>query len=1164
MKNSFLPLLEEKIVVFDGAMGTSIQKCNLSSENFWGKDGCNEYLVETNPKVIEEIHASFLEVGCDVIETNTFGATSIVLAEYELEDKPYDLNLKAAQLAKLVASDFSQNGHPRYVAGSIGPTTKLPSLGHISFDDIKNAYYQQVSGLVDGGVDILLVETCQDILQAKAALVAIFEYFEKAGIKLPVMAQITVETTGTMLLGTEVSAALVTLAAYDIDIIGMNCATGPAEMSEHIRVLSAGAPMKLSCLPNAGIPENRSGEAYYKLRPKELALHLRHFAKDLGVNIVGGCCGTTPAHLAKVVEAVKDLTPKKRDPQFLPSVSSLYTSATMQIEPPPVLVGERTNANGSKMFRELLLADNFDAMVTMAKKQVKEGAHLLDVCVAYVGRDEKRDMIEIINRFNTQVTVPLMIDTTEPPVVEEALKRISGKAIVNSVNLEDGEERIKRMLLLCKKYGAAVIALTIDEEGMAKTAQKKFEIAKRIYELAVNKYGLRPEDLIVDTLTFTLGSGDEEFRKAGNETIEALRLIKENLTKVKTILGVSNISFGLSTHARIVLNSVFLHYAIEYGLDMAIVNAKKILPLYKINVKERELCRQLIFDNRKNGFDPLVAIMEYYSKGEGAAKSKEKEKKTPKTLEEALKHRIIDGEKQNLEKDLDKALEKYTALEIINKILLDGMRVVGDLFGSGEMQLPFVLQSAEVMKAAVQYLEPFMEKSEEDNRGTLVIATVKSDVHDIGKNLVDIILTNNGYRVVNLGISCSIETMINSAAKHKANALGMSGLLVKSTVIMKENLEVLNERDIKIPVILGGAALTRRYVEEDLRAIYKGQLAYGKDAFSGLHFMEALTSDLTINKKLEKHPQIEGAESLLGQEAKISATENEQASKEVYKYYRSNGAARSDVKKDVPIPKAPFYGTKIVTNISLDKIFPYINKIALIRGQWQVKRGRLRSTEYEAMLKEKIYPKFEELKQKCKEEAWLQPKVVYGYFHCQSEGDDLIVYKEDEKTEWLRFNFPRQTGSRHLCLADFFASKDSGKIDVIALHAVTVGKRTSEISEKLFKSDNYTDYLFFHGLSVETTEALAEYWHQRIRLELGIADSDSEDIRKLFTQHYQGSRYSFGYPACPNLADQLKLFELLKPERIDIELTETFQLIPEQSTTAIIVHHPEAKYFNIK
>ena len=1175
---SFTQLLQEKIIVFDGAMGTNIQTQNLNADDFGGEqfNGCNEYLVVSKPPAVERVHADFLSVGVDVIETDSFGSASVVLAEYDLQARAHELNFKAAALAKSVAQQFSTPSHPRFVAGSMGPTTKLPSLGHITFSDLSRAYYEQTSGLVEGGADLLIVETCQDLLQTKSALAAIYKYFSDKKIRVPVIASITIETMGTMLMGTEISAALTALAPFDIDVVGLNCATGPKEMSDNVRYLCSASPFPVSCIPNAGLPENIGGHAHYHLTPEEFVQYLGRFVKDLGVSVVGGCCGTRPDHLKQLVAAVGGLSPKKRSPDFVASASSLYISAPLHIDPPPVIVGERTNANGSKKFKELLQSEDYDSMVNMAKEQTKEGAHVLDLCVAYVGRDEVRDMKEAAFRFNTQVTLPIMIDSTEAPVIEQALQLFAGKCIVNSINMEDGEERINKIVPMCKKYGAAVVALTIDEKGMAKTAAAKLDVAKRMHDLSVKKFGMKPGDIIFDTLTFTLGSGDEEFRKAGIETIEGIRLIKREFPEAKTLLGVSNISFGLAPHIRHALNSVFLHYAIEAGLDMAIVNAQKIMPLFKIDERGRELCRQLVFDERKwDGerclFDPLTELMAYYADKKGEAK---KEKRTlGSTVEEVLKNRIIEGDKQNLQADLDEALKSHSALEIINNILLDGMKVVGDIFGSGEMQLPFVLQSAEVMKSAVSYLEQFMEKSENTSKGSMVLATVKGDVHDIGKNLVDIILTNNGYKVYNLGIKQPVENIMRAYEDYKADAIGMSGLLVKSTLVMKENLEVLNERGLTPPIVLGGAALTRRYVEQDLRGLYRGLVVYANDAFDGLHFMEQLKSkgisSFTSKEALPASPDEESEEMLTGSEAKIALILKKETDAGRTIWATANGAegqpaGRSKVSPDAAIPVPPFWGTRVIENIKLDDVFPYVNETALIKGQWQVRKGKKSELDYKQFLADNINPELDRLKRQCKTEKLLDPKVVYGYFPCQSNGNDLIIYHDDRKTERLRFTFPRQNGDRYLCLSDYFASVDSGRMDVVAFHLVTMGACASKHSAQLFASNNYKEYLYFHGLSVESAEALAELWHKRIREELGIAGSDSPDIKRLFSQGYQGSRYSFGYPACPNLEDSTKLFDLLKPERIGVKLSEEFMIEPEQSTDAIIVHHPEAKYFNIK
>lgn len=1179
--NDFLDALKERIIIFDGAMGTNIQSQNLTADDFGGAqlEGCNEYLLISKPEAIEKVHAAFFTVGCDVVETNSFGSTSIVLGEYNIAHLAYELNYKAAQLAKRVASDYSTKDKPRWVSGSMGPGTKLPTLGHITFKDLKAAYSEQVRGLVDGGVDMLQVETCQDLLQTKAALSAIFEYFEQIKRRVPVIAQVTIEIFGTMLNGTEISAALTALEPFPIDIIGMNCGTGPKHMAESIRYLCENAPLPVSVLPNAGLPEVKDGAQHYDETPESFTAQIVHFAKDYGVNIVGGCCGTTPAHLKMVVEAMQGVTPKQRDAKLIPSASSIYSQQPYVQDNSFLIVGERVNASGSKKMRDLLNAEDWDGLISLAKEQEREGAHILDVNVDFVGRDGERDMHELASRLVTNVKIPLMLDSTEWQKMEAGLEHAGGKCILNSTNYEDGEPRFAKVLDLAQRYGAAVVIGTIDEQGMARTAAGKFEIAKRAYEQATEKYGIPAHDIFFDPLALPISTGIEEDRRNALETIEAIKRIKAELPGCFTILGVSNISFGLNPASRVVLNSVFLHDAVEAGLDAAIVNASKIIPLNRIGERERDVARQLIYDQRQfEGdictYDPLGEFTKLF---EGVSVKSNKKDTSHLPVEERLKNHIIDGEKIGLEDQLKIALEKYSALDIINNILLDGMKVVGDLFGSGQMQLPFVLQSAEVMKAAVRFLEPFMEKKGGATaKGTMVLATVKGDVHDIGKNLVDIILTNNGYKVINLGIKQPIENILSAYEEHGADAIGMSGLLVKSTLIMRENLELMNERGINVPVVLGGAALTRRYVEDDLRSIYTGTLFYAKDAFAGLHTMDELTGGASGDGKAAQDSAkaavmagangdgtADEAEDLIGEEAKLGIRKPAKPRAVVQAAGDTTHTQRSSVRSDVPTPRAPFYGSRVVEGIPLDEVFAFVNETALFKGQWQFKQGRKSAEEYRAFVAEHVRPIYDELKERSKNKELLTPRVVYGYFPCQSAGNDLIIYEDDERTERLRFTFPRQPHGKHLCIADYFAAQDSGRIDVVAFHLVTMGRRASAYSQELFKSDNYSDYLFFHGLSVESAEALAELWHKRIREELGIAGNDAKDINKLFHQGYQGSRFSFGYPACPNLEDQTKLFELLDPARIDVELTEEFQLDPEQSTSAIIVHHPEAKYFSI-
>jgi 5-methyltetrahydrofolate--homocysteine methyltransferase len=1166
----FLQVVQDRVAIYDGAMGTNIQVRQPSVDDFWGKEGCNELLTLSRPDIIRDIHASFFEVGCDVVETNTFGSTRIVLAEYQIEDRTVELNQAAAKLAREVAAQFSTPDKPRFVAGSIGPTTKLPSLGHITFDNMVAAYVEQVSALIAGGVDILLVETSQDILQTKAALAAIFDAMHLAGKRLPVTVQVTLEATGTMLLGTEIGAALTTLEPFDVDVIGMNCATGPKEMNDAVRYLGINSPKHISVLPNAGLPQNVGGHAVYKLQPQELADYHKHFIVDYGVRIVGGCCGTSPDHLKAVVETCANLEPAKRDVKPTGAAASAYTSIPLDLDPKPLIVAEEMNTTTRvEAFRNLVRAQKYDDILALAKRLVADGSHMLDLCCAIVGEDEKGYITSILEKVATRVPAPILIDSTEADVVEEALKRVPGKPIINSINLEDGEKRTSKVLPMAKRFGAGVIALTIDEDGMALTAEKKVAIAKRIFELATKKYGIRPVDLIFDALTLPISTGQEEYRTAGMETLNAVKGIKQELPEVKTILGVSNISFGLDTYARRVLNSVFMHEAVNHGLDMAIVNYSKIYPLYKIPNEEIELARKLIFRDQSNG-EPLSVYMAYFAKREGVKEDEKETEVATLSIEDKLKFSIIRGEKaigdgaarRTLEQLLEEALSNYSPLDLINTVLLDGMKTVGELFGARKMQLPSVLDSASVMKQAVGYLEPKMEKAEGSQKGTIVLATVKGDVHDIGKNLVDIILSNNGYRVVNLGIKQPADIIIQAAQDHKADAIGLSGLLVKSTLEMKYVIQDLERQKLEYPVICGGAALTRKYVEDDLRREYSNAVFYADDAFGGLHIMEDLVSgDGARQERLTEGRTVKQ----FAKAAAASATAVAEAPPATDKI------ERSAVVHDAPnIPVAPFYGTRVKTDFDLREVFQYINETALFKNQWQLKTAS--QQDYARLVEEKFRPILKELEEEVIAKGFLEPKAVYGYFPCQSEGNDIIVYdpsaaKPGEKSsthpkELLRFTFPRQKEGRKLAIADFFSSRTSGTMDVLGLSLVTVGAKASEYTKKLFDSGEYTRYLYLHGLSVESAEALAELHHKRMREELGIAAEDSPRISDLFHQKYRGSRYSFGYPACPNLEDQTKLFKLLRPEEnVGVHLTSGFLLEPEQSTSAIVVHHPQAKYF---
>jgi 5-methyltetrahydrofolate--homocysteine methyltransferase len=1152
--SEFLATLPERVLVFDGAFGTWVQDQGLGPDDFGGAalEGCNERLVLTRPDLIRRMHAEYFDAGVDAVETATFGAFGLVLNEYGIAEETYAINEQAARLAKEVAAGFATPDRPRFVIGSIGPGTRLPSLGQITFAELRDDYEAMVAGLLAGGTDVLLVETVQDLLQCKAAIIGARRAMASAGVEIPIMVQVTVETTGRLLVGSEIGAALTALEALRPDVIGLNCATGPTEMTEHLRYLAQHARTFLSCLPNAGLPSIVDGHTHYDLTPDALAEAHARFLDEFGLNIVGGCCGTTPAHLRAVVERVGTRAPVARTPEFEPSCSSIYSPVTFHQELAYLAVGERTNANGSKKFREAMLEADWDTCVQMARDQVKEGAHVLDVCVDYVGRDGTADMHEIASRFATQAALPLVFDSTEPPVLEAGLQHSGGKAILNSANLEEGEDagkRFDRVMSLAREYGAAVICLAIDEEGQARTAEWKLRVCRRIYDLAVERYGIEPTDLIFDMLTFPLGSGAEDLRRDGIETIDAIRRAKTELPGASTILGLSNVSFGLKPAIRHVLNSVFLHECREAGLDAAIVHAARIMPMHKIDDRARELALDLVYDRRDGDYDPLTELMAVFEGVDAAAVEQEDRSGWP--VEQRLEHRIIDGNRDGLEADLQEQLASRPALSIVNDVLLEGMKVVGDLFGRGEMQLPFVLQSAETMKAAVAFLEPHMEKADAGGKGRVVLGTVKGDVHDIGKNLVDIILTNNGYEVHNIGIKAPLSAFVEKATEVHADAIGMSGLLVKSTLIMRENLEELNTQGLaEIPVLLGGAALTRTYVERDLREVYDGRLFYGKDAFEGLHTMDQLMEGKKAGGLDPDFGRALGGRILPPRRSEMEAERAVTAA-----------AVRSDVASDVEIFAPPFLGSRVAKGTPLDEIAAYINETALFRNQWQFRPDKSLA-ETDADFKERLRPTLRAQLDEAKADGWLVPAVIWGYFPVNADGNDLIVWTDDDRrNERLRISFPRQRSDRHLCIADFFRSVESGDADYAAFHVVTVGERASERERELFAADRYQEYLLTHGLSVEMTEALAELWHRRIREEWGFANEDGPSLAGLFRQQYRGSRYSWGYPACPDLDDQAKLDELLELHRIGVKLTEEFQLEPEQSTSAIIVPHPEAKYF---
>jgi 5-methyltetrahydrofolate--homocysteine methyltransferase len=1143
--------LSRRVVVADGAMGTMLQGFELDLDDFEGLEGCNEILCVTRPDVVRAIHDAYFEVGCDAVETNSFGANFANLAEYDIADRIYELAEASARIAREVADGWSTPDHPRFVLGSVGPGTKLPTLGHTSYATLRDAYQSEVAGLVDGGADAILVETAQDLLQAKAAVIGARRALTAAGSRLPLIAQVTVETTGTMLLGSEIGAALTALEPLGIDMIGLNCATGPAEMGEHLRYLARHARVGISCMPNAGLPVLGHDGASYPLTPVELADAHDVFTREHGIALVGGCCGTTPAHLRLVVERVRGREIASRRPNPEPGSASLYQSVAFRQDTSYLAVGERTNANGSRVFRDAMLEGRFEDCVEVAREATRDGSHLLDLCVDYVGRDGVVDMREVASRFATASTLPLMLDSTEPQVIEAGLECLGGRSIINSVNFEDGEgptSRFARIMPIVREHGAAVVALTIDETGQARTPEHKVAVAERLIETLTQTWGMHESDILVDCLTFTLGTGQEESRRDGLATIEAIRELKARHPDVQTILGLSNISFGLKPVVRAVLNSVFLAECTKAGLDAAIVHASKILPVARIPDDQREVALDLIYDRRREGYDPLGSFLDMFEGVDAQdAKATRAQELAALPLSERLQRRIIDGERVGLHADLDEALQTRPALEIVNDTLLEGMKVVGELFGRGDMQLPFVLQSAEVMKNAVAYLEPHMEKTDDAGKGTIVLATVKGDVHDIGKNLVDIILSNNGYSVVNLGIKQPVSAIIEAAEENDADAIGMSGLLVKSTVIMKENLQELSSRGLadRWPVLLGGAALTRAYVEQDLAEQFAGTVRYARDAFEGLRLMDAL---MGVKRG------VEGAALPPLRQRRVTAV-IDRPEEDV------DPGGRSDVATDVVVPTPPFWGDRLVKGIPLADYADLLDEKATFAGRWGL-RGVRGGASYEDLVETEGRPRMRKWLDRIQTEGWLDAGVVYGYFPCVSEGNDLVVLNDDG-SDRLRFTFPRQRRDRRLCLADFFRPRESGEIDVVGFQVVTIGPRISGATGALFAENAYRDYLELHGLSVQLAEALAEFWHRRIREELGTSSEDSTDVQAVLEhQAYRGSRYSFGYPACPDLEDRAKIVELLRPERIGVSLSEELQLHPEQSTDALIVHHPEAKYFS--
>lgn len=1140
----FLSALAERVLVLDGAMGTELHARGLTADDFWGKEGCNEMLVRSRPDVVKAVHAAYFEAGSDAVQTNTFGGSALVLKGYGLGEETLELNREAAMLGREVAGSFSTPDRPRFVMGSIGPGGKLPTLGQVDFDELADSYEVQVRGLVQGGVDGVVIETCQDLLQAKAAVIAARRAFGIEGRAVPIAVSVTLGTGGRMLMGSDIAVALATLDALRVDLVGLNCATGPAEMGEHLRYLASHARMPILVQPNAGLPEIRDGKPHYALSPEALADAHERFVTELGVSVVGGCCGTSAAHMREVARRVSGRAPVARLVQHEPSAASLYAAVPLSRDVSVLVVGERTNANGSKAFRELLLEDDYDSVGVMARAQAREGAHLLDVCVDFVGRDGRTDMSEVVKRLVGTSSLPLVLDSTDPETMLAGLKLIGGRPVLNSVNLEDGEQgRAARVLSLAREFGAAVVALAIDEQGQARTVERKLEVCRRIYRLATERFGLEAPDLFFDVLTYPLGSGQEELRGDAVATLEALGQFKAEFPDCLTILGVSNVSFGLKPAAREVLNSVFLHEAAVRGLDAAIMRASGVLPLHRISEDRRAAALELIHDRRRPGHDPLVVFMALFEEAGDEPAAAEELAGLP--VEERLRRRVVDADRAGLEDDLREALEGRGALEIVDDVLLEGMREVGELFASGDTQLPFVLASAEVMNAAVAFLKPHMGKSETANKGKIVLATVRGDVHDIGKNLVDIILSNNGYTVYNLGTKQPIGVIAEKAREVEADAIGLSGLLVKSVAVMREDLEELNARGLShFPVLLGGAALTRAYVEDELRSVYRGKVFYGRDAFEGLSIMDSLkaagdpedpqpTGRRPAQAKSRPQPPLAGSE----------------------------GEAPGEVEKTgIPIP--PFAGSRLVSSIPIREVAAFLDEASLFRARWGYRRGRRSPEEYEAFLEAEVRPVLSGWLDRCEVDQLLAPQAVYGFFAAGSEGDDLVVFGQ-EAGERARFTFPRQRGRRRLCIADYVRGVASGERDWVAFQLVSVGRGATAEATNLFESDAYRDYMHFHGLSVAMAEATAELMHARIRREWGIGGDDAPNLASLLGGGYRGARYSFGYPACPNLEDQAKIFDLLDPGRIGVSLSEEFQLVPEQSTSALVVHHPAAGHFRV-
>ena len=1160
----YLRALYERVLVYDGAMGTTIQRHGLTSDDFGGKEleGCNDHLVLTRPDVIRSIHESFLAVGCDVVETCTFQSTPRRLEEWGLLDKVDDINVGAARLAREACDKYSTPEQPRFVAGSIGPTGMLPSsadptLSAITFAELSENFYRQARGLVEGGVDVLLVETSQDILEVKAAIAGFERLFTELGRRIPIQAQVTLDTSGRMLLGTDVASAMTTLESLGVDVIGLNCSTGPEHMRDPVRYLAQHATLPLSVIPNAGLPINTGvGEAVYPLEPAPMAQALAEFVRDFGVRIVGGCCGTTPEHLTAIVASVR-AEPAAHKPRAngseahnerVPRVSSAMRAITLHQDPPPLLVGERVNSQGSRKVKRLLLADDYEGILEVAREQAESGAHVLDVCVALTERaDEAEQMAKIVKLLSMSVESPLVVDSTEAHVIEKALEHIPGRAIANSINMENGRKRIDAVVPLCKKHGAAVVALTIDEIGMAKTRERKLEVARAIHDIVVGEYGLAPSDLIFDALTFTLATGDTEWIDSAKETIEGIRLIKQELPGVLAILGVSNVSFGLAPEARAVLNSVFLHHCVQAGLDAAIVNPAHVTPYAEISAQERELADDLVFNRRPDALQRFIEQFEVGTRSSeaGAEKVDPTANLTP---DQKVHWMIVHRKKEGVEAALDVAGVREAPVRVLNEVLLPAMKEVGDKFGAGELILPFVLQSAEVMKKAVRHLEQFLERTEGYTKGKVVLATVYGDVHDIGKSLVNTILSNNGYTVFDLGKQVPVNTIIDKAIEVSADAIGLSALLVSTSKQMPLCVQELDKRGLKVPVLIGGAAINRRFGRRALfvdgERPYDAGVFYCKDAFEGLETMDTLQDRERRLRFVER--TLDDARGDVFLHTKVG------------KDQRSGDAAgdRSSVAADNKVPTPPFLGTRVLRDIPLGEVLDLLDLDELYRLQWG---GRGSGPAYDAMVRDVFEPTLARLKAEALGSDWLQPRAVYGYFPVQAQGNALLVYDPAAYRsdggglrEIARFQFPRQEDRERLCLADYFRSVESGDVDIAAFQIVTVGSAATRRFESLQASDQYSEAYFSHGVAVEAAEATAEWLHRRVRRELGLLPA-------------AGKRYSWGYGACPDLDDHVQVFKLLPAESaLGMQLTSAFQLVPEQSTAAIIVHHPSAKYYTVR